>query len=232
MAEATTSNFPYMFLCYSMRWKPECCKKRKRILVKSGNGGRVLEISPKEFNSKCSRGFLVLLSSLSHCPLIPLRRALCLHSLLAVWSVSCLHLWLNSQKIVSIFLSNCWWSSLFFWKITDLKMYVKLQHLIKSALILSHKQAQVKPGFRSNKGLTADYMPTDNTVAICSVHDYFMFHYLQVPEVEKSKDLLESCRQARKKYFDNQQSRATLSAEKTETMETRKKAKKKLRILK
>ena len=110
----------------------------------------------------------------------------------------------------------------FFWKFTDLKMYVKLQHLIKSALNLSHEQAQIKPGFSSNKSLTADYMPTDNTVAICSVHDYLMFHNLQVHEVEKTKDLLESCRHARKKYFDNHR-QTNLSADKTEKMEARKK---------
>ena len=187
--------------------------------------GKITDV-PIETFKRVVCGFLVLLSSLTHCPLISLRRALCFHSLLAVWSVSRPHLLLNSQKSDNLFFKLLM-KLTFFWKFTDLKMYVKLQHLIKSALNLSHEQAQIKPGFSSNKSLTADYMPTDNTVAICSVHDYLMFHNLQVHEVEKTKDLLESCRHARKKYFDNHR-QTNLSADKTEKMEPRKK----LRILK
>ena len=44
--------------------------------------------------------------------LISLGRALCRHFLLTVWSVSHPQLWLNSQKSMNIFLTNCWWSLL------------------------------------------------------------------------------------------------------------------------
>ena len=110
----------------------------------------------------------------------------------------------------------------FLWKFTDLKMYAKLQHVIKIVLILSHGQTQVERGFRSNKSLIDDNMSTDTIVALRSVHDYLMFHELRAHEVEMTKDVLGSYRQARKKHFDNQQSK-TLSAEKTEKVEARSK---------
>ena len=110
----------------------------------------------------------------------------------------------------------------FLWKFTDLKMYAKLQHVIKIVLILSHGQAQVEREFSSNKNLIDDNMSTDTIVALRSVHDYLKFHDLKAHEVEMTKDVLASCRQARKKYFDDQQSKA-LSAEKTEKVEARSK---------
>ena len=64
--------------------------------------------------------------------------------------------------------------------------------------------------------------PFDTIVALRSVHDYLKFHDLKTHEVEMTKDVLASCRQARKNYFDNQQSKA-LSAEKTEKLEARSK---------
>ena len=108
----------------------------------------------------------------------------------------------------------------FLWKFTDLKMYAKLQHVIKIALILSHGQAQVEREFSSNKNLIDDNMSTDTIVALRSVHDYLKFHDLKAHEVEMTKDVFASCRQARKKYFDDQQSKA-LSAEKTGKVEAR-----------
>ena len=101
-------------------------------------------------------------------------------------------------------------------------MYAKLQHVIKIVLILSHGQTQVERGFRSNKILIDDNMSTDTIVALRSVHDYLKFHELRAHEVEMTKDVLGSYRQARKKHFDNQQSK-TLSAEKTEKVEARSK---------
>ena len=59
-------------------------------------------------------------------------------------------------------------------------------------------------------------------MALHSVHDYLKFHDLKAHEVEMTKDVLASCRQARMKYFDDQQSKA-LSAEKTEKVEARSK---------
>ena len=110
----------------------------------------------------------------------------------------------------------------FLWKFTDLKMYAKLQHVIKIILILLHRQAEVERGFSSNKSLIDDNMSTDTIVALRSVHDYLKFHELRAHEVEMTKDVLGSYRQARKKHFDNQQSK-TLSAEKTEKVEARSK---------
>ena len=110
----------------------------------------------------------------------------------------------------------------FLWKFTDLKMFAKLQHVIKIVLILSLGQAQVEWGFSSNKSLIDDNMPTGTIVALRSVHDYLKLHDLKAHEVEMTKDLMASCRQARKKYFDDQQSK-TLSAEKTEKVEARSK---------
>ena len=57
---------------------------------------------------------------------------------------------------------------------------------------------------------------------IHSVHEYFMFHDLKVHEDEMTKDLLENCRQARRKYFDDQQSKV-LSAEKAVKLKARSK---------
>ena len=65
-------------------------------------------------------------------------------------------------------------------------------------------------------------MPTGTIVALRFVHDYLKLHDLKAHEVEMTKDLMASCRQARKKYFDDQQSK-TLSAEKTEKVEARSK---------
>ena len=78
-------------------------------------------------------------------------------------------------------------------------MYAKLQHVIKIDLI-------------SNKSLIDDNMSTDAIVALRSVHDCHKFHDLKAREVEMTKDALAGCRQARKKYFDHQQSKV-LSAE-------------------
>ena len=118
----------------------------------------------------------------------------------------------------------------FLWKLTDLKMYAKLQHLIKIILILSHGQAEVERGFSSNKSLIDDNMSTDTIVALHSVHDYLKFHDLKADEVKMTKDILASCRQARKKYFDDQQSKA-LSAEKTEKVEARSKVNEDIEIV-
>ena len=85
----------------------------------------------------------------------------------------------------------------FLWKFTDLKMYAKLQHVIKIILILSHEQAEVERGFSSNKSLIDDNMSTDTIVALRSVHDYLKFHDLKAHEVEMTKDVLASYRQAR-----------------------------------
>ena len=117
----------------------------------------------------------------------------------------------------------------FLWKFTDLKMYAKLQHVIKIILILSHEQAEVERGFSSNKSLIDDNMSTDTIVALRSVHDYLKFHDLKADEVE-IKDVLASCRQARKKYFDDQQSKA-LSTEKTEKVEARSKVSEDIEIV-
>ena len=65
-----------------------------------------LKSKEKMFRSTSSREEYMI--SLSQCALISLRRVLCHHWLLAVWSVSHPHLWLNSQKSVNIFLTNCW----------------------------------------------------------------------------------------------------------------------------
>ena len=51
----------------------------------------------------------------------------------------------------------------FLWKLTDLKMYAKLQHVIKIVLI-------------SNKSLIDDNMSTDAIVALRSAHDCHKFH--------------------------------------------------------
>ena len=110
----------------------------------------------------------------------------------------------------------------FLWKFTDLKVYAKVQHAIKIIHILSHGQAQVERGLCRNRSLIDDNMSTDTIVALRSVHDYLKFHDLQAHEVEMTKDVLASCRQARKKYFDDQQSKA-LPAEKTEKVEARSK---------
>ena len=103
----------------------------------------------------------------------------------------------------------------FLWEFTNLKIYAKLQHIIKIALILLHGQAQVKSGFSSKKSLINGYMSTGNIVTLCSVHGYLTFHDLKAHEAEMIKELLESCRQGRKKYFDDHRSK-TLSVEKTE----------------
>ena len=110
----------------------------------------------------------------------------------------------------------------FLWKFTDMKMFGKLQNVIKILLILSHGQAQVERGFSSNKSLIDDNMSTDTIIALRSVHDHLKFHNLKAHEVEMTKVLLESCRQARKRYFDDQRSKA-LSAEKLEKEEAKKK---------
>lgn len=65
-------------------------------------------------------------------------------------------------------------------------------------------------------------MSTDAIVALRFVHDHPKFHNIKAHEVEMTKVLMESCRQARKKYFDDQRSRA-LSAEKLEKEEAKKK---------
>ena len=56
------------------------------------------------------------------------------------------------------------------------------------------------------------------------------FHDLKAHEVEMTKDVLASCRQARMKYFDDQQSKA-LSAEKTEKVEARSKVNEDIEIV-
>ena len=99
-------------------------------------------------------------------------------------------------------------------------VYAKRQHLLKIVLILSHRQVERR--FSSNKGLIDGGMFTDSIVALRSVHDYLKFHDLGAQKVEMTKDFSESCRQARKKYFGDQRSKA-LSAEETEQMEARKK---------
>ena len=58
------------------------------------------------FKPTSSRGEYVIY--LSQCALISLSRALCLHLLLPVWSVSRPHLWLNPQKV-----------SISFWQTVD-----------------------------------------------------------------------------------------------------------------
>ena len=67
-------------------------------------------------------------------------------------------------------------------------------------------------------------------MALRSVHDYLKFHDLKAHEVEMTKDVLASCRQARKKYFDHQQSKV-LSAEKTEKVKARNKVNEDIEIV-
>ena len=64
-------------------------------------------------------------------------------------------------------------------------------------------------------------MSTDTIIALRSVHDHPKFHNLKAHEVEMPKLLMDSCRQARKRYFEDQRSRA-LSAEKFEKEEAKK----------
>ena len=109
-------------------------------------------------------------------------------------------------------------------------MYAKLQHVIKIVLILLHGQAQVEQRFSSNKSLSDDNMSTDTIVALCSVLDYLKFHDLKAHEVEMTKDVLASCRHARKKYFYDHQLKA-LSAEKTEKVEARSKVNEDIEIV-
>ena len=118
----------------------------------------------------------------------------------------------------------------FLWKIMDLKMYAKVQHVIKIVLILSHGQGQTERGFSSNKSLIDDNMSTDTIIALHSVHGYLKFHDLKALEVEMTKDVLASCRQARKKCFDHQQSKAPF-AEKTEKKEARSKVNEDIEIV-
>ncbi|XP_065665582.1 uncharacterized protein LOC136087006 [Hydra vulgaris] len=110
----------------------------------------------------------------------------------------------------------------FLWKYTDLKLYTNLQQIFKIVLILSHGQAQVERGFSSNKSLVDDNMSTDTIISLRSIQDYLTFYGLMAHEVEITKDLLYSCKQARKRYFDDQRSKA-LSAEKAEKIEAKQK---------
>ena len=110
----------------------------------------------------------------------------------------------------------------FLWKYTDLKLYTNLQQIFKIILILSHGQAQVERGFSSNKSLIDDNMSTDTIISLRSIQDYLTFYWFMAHEVEITKDLLDSCKQARKRYFDDQRSKA-LSAEKAGKMEVKRK---------
>ena len=97
------------------------------------------------------------------------------------------------------------------------KLYTNLQQIFKIVLILSHGQAQVEQGFSSNKSLIDDNMSTDTIISLRSIQDYLTFYGFMAHEVEITKDLLDSCKQARKRYFNDQQSKA-LSAEKAMKM--------------
>ena len=197
------------------------------------------------FRSTISRGEYAI--SLSQCALLSLRRDLCYHLLLAVWSVSHPHLWLNTQKSVNIFLKNCWWSSLltrnlllqwlilqrvnflssvklwwlktkrnfclliniglfglFFVEIHWFKDVCKTVTCYQNCPFFITGSAQVEQGFSNNKSLIDENMSTDTIVALHSVYDYLKFHDLKAHEVELTKDVLASGRQARNKYFDNQ----------------------------
>ena len=77
----------------------------------------------------------------------------------------------------------------------------------------------------------SDNMSTDTIVTLHSVHDYLKLHDLKVHEVAMTKDIMASCRQARQKYFDNQQSKAEKAAEKTEKVEARSKVNEDIEIV-
>ena len=65
-------------------------------------------------------------------------------------------------------------------------------------------------------------MPTDTIISLCGIQDYLTFNGFMAHEVEITKDWLDSCKQARKRYLDDQRSKA-LSAEKVEKMEAKRK---------
>ncbi|MEO0687482.1 MAG: hypothetical protein AAFY76_21140 [Cyanobacteria bacterium J06649_11] len=110
----------------------------------------------------------------------------------------------------------------FLWKHPDLKMFSKLQQVIKVCLILSHGQAEVERGFSSNKSLIDDNMSSETIIALRSVHDHMKFYNLRAHEVEISKDLMASCRKARRSYYDDQKLKA-LSNQKVAKEEARSK---------
>ena len=94
----------------------------------------------------------------------------------------------------------------FLCKFMDTPQYRDLWSVVKICLILSHGQAQVERGFNDNKSLNHDNVSGELLVALRTVCDHMKFYKLKPHEVEMTSSLLQSCRQANKRYRDNEKS--------------------------
>lgn len=88
----------------------------------------------------------------------------------------------------------------FFQLIGDRIDYGALWKVVKMVLVLTHGQSEVEWGFSTNKDILANNMGEDTVVAFKQVHDGIKSIECDISDMDLSKELIHSVKQARMRY--------------------------------